>query len=131
MKCQNNTSTLFVYLAVVATLLGGIGAALMVVAKSAVVTQQTAQDKSPLQVRLESAREIREALAKPVPAPQPLPPITAKLSKPLTKVAAAKPEPVKQSRPKVVTQAREVFASFEPSAPQRFFGFMAFGPGMR
>ena len=40
------------------------------------------REKTVLKERLESAREIRRALARPVPPPDPLPPITAKPANP-------------------------------------------------
>ena len=45
-------------------------------------TRRTEQEKTVLNQRLESAREIRQALARPVPPPDPLPPINAKLANP-------------------------------------------------
>jgi hypothetical protein len=40
--------------------------------------RRSEQEKTVLAERIESAREIRRALARPVPPPDPLPPITAK-----------------------------------------------------
>jgi hypothetical protein len=48
--------------------------------------RRSEQEKTLLNERIESAREIKRALARPVPPPEPLPPITAKLANP-TKVA--------------------------------------------
>ena len=43
-------------------------------------TRRAQQEKTLISERIESAREIRRALARPVPPPDPLPPITAKLA---------------------------------------------------
>src|SRR4051794_12540607 len=42
--------------------------------------RRSEQEKTLLNERIESAREIKRALARPVPPPEPLPPITAKLA---------------------------------------------------
>ena len=73
---------------------------------------QTAEiEKTLLDTRVESSREIRQALAKPIPRPEPLGPVTAKLARSIeaTKLAAT---------PKLSKQARDAFASADrPAAP--------------
>ena len=127
---NNRSSVLSVamYLAVAATLVGGIGVALSAVTSSVVSQQSVARAKTPFEIQLDSAREVREALAKPIPAPQPLPRITAKLEKPVAKVVA-RSVPPKRNTEVAMRESRQAFASIEPPAPlQSFFEFMAFGP---
>ena len=94
-------------------------------------TQQTAKAKSPLEVHFASAREIREALARPIPGPEPLPPISSKVNKPTVKVAEAKAEPPPKPK-RSESRGSEAFASIEPFQQQPpFFQFMAFGPARR
>ena len=128
---NNRSSVLSVamYLAVAATLVGGIGVALSAVTGSVVSQQYVARVKTPFEIQLNSAREVREALAKPIPAPQPLPKITAKLEKPIAKVAASRPLTPPRNTEVAMRGSRQAFASIEPPAPpQSFFEFMAFGP---
>ena len=119
-------AALAVYGVVAFTLMGGIGLGVAAIATTAVVSSPSVQDKTALQLRIESAREVREALAKPVPAPAPLPPITAKLERPVPKVAA---RPAPQRNPEyAMRQARQAFASIDgpPPQPQSFFSFLGF-----
>ena len=129
---MNNRSlvlSVVVYAAVAATLLAGMGVALTAVTSSVVSQPAVARAKTPFEIQLDSAREVREALAKPIPAPQPLPQITAKLEKPIAKVAAARPLPPKRNTEVAMRESRQAFASIDPPAPpQSFFEFMAFGP---
>lgn len=129
MNNRSSVSSLVMYVAVAATLVGGVGVALTVVTSSVVSQPIVARAKTPFEIQLESAREVREALAKPIPAPQPLPQITAKLEKPIAKVAARRPLPPKRNTDVAMRESRQAFASIDPPAPpQSFFEFMAFGP---
>ena len=56
----------------------GLGLTAVVKAASA-LSQQTQRERTLLDLRMESSREIRQALAKPLPHSEPLPPITARL----------------------------------------------------
>ena len=128
MNNRSSVSSLVMYVAVAATLVGGIGIALTVVTNSVASQQVVARAKTPFEIQLDSAREVREALAKPIPAPQPLPRITAKLEKPVAKVVA-RSVPPKRNTEVAMRESRQAFASIEPPAPpQSFFEFMAFGP---
>jgi hypothetical protein len=128
MNNRSSVSSLVMYVAVAATLVGGIGIALTVVTSSVASQQVVARAKTPFEIQLDSAREVREALAKPIPAPQPLPRITAKLEKPVAKVVA-RSVPPKRNTEVAMRESRQAFASIEPPAPpQSFFEFMAFGP---
>jgi hypothetical protein len=129
MNNRSSILSLAMYVAVAGTLVGGIGVALTVVASTVVSHEAVARAKTPFEIQLESAREVREALAKPIPAPQPLPQITAKLEKPVAKVAATRPLSPKRNTEVAMRQSRQAFASIDPPAqPQSFFEFMAFGP---
>lgn len=130
---KNNATAFGIYIAVAIALVAGIGVAMAALVVSSAGIQQTAKTKSPLELQVANAREIREALARPIPGPEPLPPISSKVNKPTVKVAEIKPEPPsKPKRPRVVRQAGEAFASIEPFQQQPpFFQFMAFGPGRR
>ena len=130
MSSRSSVLSLSVYVAVAATLVGGIGIALTAVTISVTSEQSVARAKTPFEIQLDSAREVREALAKPIPAPEPLPKITAKLEKPLAKVVVAtRSAPPKRNSEVAMRESRRAFASIEPSAPpQSFFEFMAFGP---
>ena len=128
MNNRSSVSSLVMYVAVAGTLLGGIGVALTVVTSSVASQQSATRVKTPFEIQLDSAREVREALAKPIPAPQPLPQITAKLEKPIAKVEA-RSVPPKRNTEVAMRELRQAFASIDPpAAPQSFFEFMAFGP---
>ena len=129
MNNRSSVSSLVMYVAVAATLVSGIGVALTAVTSSVASQHAVARVKTPFEIQLDSAREVREALARPIPAPQPLPQITAKLEKPITKVAA-RSVPLKRTNTEVaMRESRQAFASIDPPAPpQSFFEFMAFGP---
>jgi hypothetical protein len=125
---KSTPSTFTVYAAAAAALVGGIGVGF---AGVMVAAPQAERTKTALELRVESAREIKQALAQPIPVPEPLPPISSKTNKPAVKVAEAKPEPpTKPKRSRVARQARAAFASMQ-FEQRPFFGFMAFGPGMR
>lgn len=129
MNNRNTASVLVVYSVVVATLVGGIGIALAMVSGSAGSLEQSTRAKTPFEIQLQSAREVREALAKPVARPEPLAPITARLEKPVAKLAAVRPAP-KRNPELAMRQAQQAFANIEPES-QSFFSFLAFGPGRR
>lgn len=96
-----------IYFMVIGTLLIGAALGLMkVVETSAGVAVYSEREKTQLDLRVESAREIREALAKPIPLPEPLPPMAAKFERATPTVAAVAPK-----RPTVLRQARAAFAS--------------------
>jgi hypothetical protein len=65
--------------------------------------------------RLATARSIKQVLAKPVPRPEPLAPITAKPEHAASKLAAA-PRP---AQPKLSPEARGAMASTDVSAQFR------------
>jgi hypothetical protein len=117
-------AALAVYIAVLLTLLGGIGIALATVVRSTGAATASPQEKTALQVQVESAREVREALARPIAGPTPLGPITAKLAKPPAKVAAL-PTP-KRNTEQAMRRGREAFASIDAPPTDSFFGFLGF-----
>ena len=128
MNNRSSISSLIMYVAVAGTLLGGIGVALTVVTSSVASEPSVTRVKTPFEIQLDTAREVRDALAKPIPTPQPLPQITAKPEKPIAKVAA-RSVPPKRNTEVAMRESRQAFASIDsPAAPQSFFEFMAFGP---
>jgi hypothetical protein len=118
---------LAIYAAVAVALLGGIGVSFAAIVNSAVVSEPPVKVRSPLDARIESAREVRLALAKPLPAPDPLPPITAKVHRPAPKVAAR--PTTKPSEARAMEGARQVFAKIDSPepAPAPVFGLLSFG----
>jgi hypothetical protein len=127
MHNRGSVTVVSVYAAIVAALIGSIAIALAVVGSS-VASLPSARTKSAFETQLESAREIREALAKPVPQPERLGPITSKPAK----VAGAKSAPKKQTHDVASRQSRQAFANIhEPRQPQEFFGFLSFAPDGR
>jgi len=122
-------SALAVYIAVVMTLLGGIGLALATIVSSSGASPQIIQDKTLLQVQIDGAREVRASLAKPIPAPEPLPQITAKLQKPVAKAVAIRSAP-KRNSDVAMREARQVFARIDPPAREQSFfeRLLGFGP---
>jgi hypothetical protein len=60
---------------------------------------QSRREKTVLDERIATAREIKDALRRPLPGPEPLGPITAKLANPAGSKIASAPE--KKSRPKI------------------------------
>ena len=82
------------------------------------------REKTVLNGRIESAREIRRALARPVPPPDPLPPITAKLAHPekvakpdkLGRVASGKTTGEKPAKLKIPAAAWNAMAKGETDA---------------
>ena len=132
MENRSSVAVLSVYLSVMAALVGSIGVALALLGGS-VVSEPSPRAKSSFEIQLESAREIREALAKPIPQPERLTPMTAKPAK----VASARTAPKKHNSDAAMRQSRQAFANIDQSGqprqsqPQGFFGFLAFGPGGR
>jgi hypothetical protein len=132
MENRSSVAVLSVYLAVIAALVGSIGVALAMLGGS-VVSEPSPRAKSPFEIQLESAREIRQALARPIPQPERLTPITAKPAK----VASARTAPNRHNSDATMRQSRQAFANVDrpgqpqQSQPQGFFGFLAFGPGGR
>jgi hypothetical protein len=104
------------YCGVTAALVICSSLSLAVVINAGAGLSQTAEiEKTLLDYRVESSREIRQALAKPIPRPEPLGPITAKLAGSIeaTKLAA---------KPKLSKQARDAFANADlPAVPSRTY----------
>ena len=128
MNHRSPISNLAIYAAVLSTQLGGLGVSLVILS-AAILSQETqVRAKTPFEIQLESAREIRQALAKPILGPPPPPPITGKLEKPVPKLAAVRPTSPKRNREAAMREARQVFASMSPSPPaQSYLGFMPLG----
>ena len=109
-------SLLAIYFGIIGTLVAGAGLGLTkIVDASTGMAHHSEREKSLLDERLATARSIKQVLAKPVPRPEPLAPITAKPEHAASKVAAApKPAPSKLS-----AEARDAMASTDFSAHSR------------
>jgi hypothetical protein len=106
------SAAVVMYSAAIAALIFCAGIGLMIVASASIAPSQKAEsEKTILEQRIESAREVRAALAKGVAKPEPLPPITAKLAKDMRSVQTVTAATVKPERPKLSAQARNAFAS--------------------
>jgi hypothetical protein len=116
MKDRGIPFLLTIYFGVIGTLAAGAGLGLMkVVDASSGMARHSERENSLLNERLATARNIKQVLAKPVPRPEPLAPITAKPEHAAAKVAAA----AKPARPKLSAEARDAMASTDVSAPSR------------
>ena len=105
---------LAVYFAAIGTLLtcAGVGIGQVVKASAGLSQQAGERDKTLVELRAESAREIRHALAKPLPRPEPLSPITARVAHVAGSVVVAS----RTDRQKLMDQARDAFAGVELSS---------------
>jgi hypothetical protein len=77
MDNRSSVTVVGVYAAVVAALVCSIGIALAIISGS-MVSERAPRAKTAFEMQLENARDIRQALAKPIPQPERLAPITAK-----------------------------------------------------
>jgi hypothetical protein len=110
------SKALLTYCGVVAALAICSGLSLALVVNAGAGLSQTAEiEKTLLDYRIESSREIRQALAKPIPRPEPLGPITAKLARSVESTMLA-------AKPKLSKQAADAFASADlPAVPARTY----------
>jgi hypothetical protein len=93
----------FLYIGVLVVALAGIGVSLIVMMQGATWSSQQVQPTL-LDLRVQSSREIRQALAKQLPLPEPLPPRSAHAAG--SRVAVSLPMPRKLSQ-----TARDALAS--------------------
>jgi hypothetical protein len=118
-ECRNVSAAVVMYSTAIVALIFCSGIGLMIVASASIAPNQKAEaEKTILEQRIESAREVRAALAKGVAKPEPLPPITAKLARDLKAVQSA--ATIMPERPKLTAQARNAFASTDFSAAQPY-----------
>ena len=109
-------SLLAIYFGIIGILVAGAGLGLTkIVDASTGMARHSEREKSLLDERLATARNIKQMLAKPVPRPEPLAPITAKPEHAASKVAAT-PTP---ARSKLSAEARDAMASTDVSAQVR------------
>ena len=102
----------------------GLGLTAVVKAASA-LSQQTQRERTLLDFRMESSREIRQALAKPLPQPEPLPPITARLHHAAGFAVAS----INPDRRKLTDEAHSAFASPQwPSSGTQLKAYAEFDP---
>ena len=111
MRAGTGLSTFFLYVGIIIVATLCIAFSLdSVVRASASLVQVAQRDKTPLEIKIDSARQIRESLSKPQPTIEPLPPITAKLARAVTAAKA-----VSNQKPK--TLSSEALNSFA-AAPE-------------
>ena len=109
-------SLLAIYFGIIGILVAGAGLGLTkIVDASTGMARHSEREKSLLDERLATARSIKQVLAKPVPRPEPLAPITAKPEHAASKVAAAPTS----ARPRLPAEARDAMASVDFSAQSR------------
>lgn len=102
----------------------GLGLTAVVRAASA-LSQQTQRERTLLDLRMDSSREIRQVLAKPLPQPEPLPPITARLHH----AAGFAVANINPDRRKWMDEARGAFASPQwPSSGIQLKAYAEFSP---
>ena len=97
--------------------LTGIASRLAAVETDGAETELSLVHKHQLDIRMQSLREIRQALAKPLPPPEPLARITSHAAHRVGKTVAAA---IKASRPnysKSMAEARNVLGKIEPATP--------------
>ncbi len=94
--------------AVVTLVIGSALSLALIVSAGAGLSHTSEIEKTLLDARVESARAIKEALAKPIPRPEPLAPVTAKLARSLE---AEKQDTKIVAKPRLSKQARDAFAS--------------------
>lgn len=89
LQTRSHSSMLLIYIGAIFTALAVIALGLMaIVQASAALSPANPRDKTMVELQVESAREIRRALAVPVVV-EPLPPITARMARDVRSVASA------------------------------------------
>jgi hypothetical protein len=117
MQTRTHSSLLLVYIGAIFTALAVIALGLMaIVQASAALFQSSPQEKTVLELQVETARESRRALAVPVVIP-PLPPITASLARDVRAVATAQVR--KPARRAIPTEALNAMAMDQSEATPR------------
>jgi hypothetical protein len=106
-------SLLAIYFGIIGILVVGAGLGLTkIIDASTGMARHSEREKSLLDERLATARSIKQVLAKPVPPPEPLAPITDKPEHAAPKLAAA-PKPAGS---RLSVEARDAMASVDFSA---------------
>lgn len=91
------------------------GSGLFALKVSAKLLPDSSREKSSFETQLETARHIRQALSKPPPAPEPLPPLTAKRANPAPQAVAVAEKPRR-----IPNEARNAMAMETGSRVQSF-----------
>ena len=111
------------YAAAALVLIGMIGGGgLWIWQASAGLLPDTSHEKSAFELQLETARNIREVLAKPLPRPGPLPPITAERANPVPRatVIAEKPRRIPYGAWGAMAMDTRKVPTFQYAPPDRF-----------
>ena len=105
MQTRSTLSSLLIYIGAAATALSVVILGLTAVVKASTGWSQTSpRDKTVLELQVESARDIRRALAIPVVTP-PLPPITTRPARDIQTVAVQEKKPARVRLPQAATNA--------------------------
>lgn len=116
LQTRSHSSLLLIYIGATFTALAVIALGLMaIVQASAALSPAGPRDKTVLELQVESAREIRRALAVPVII-QPLPPITARMARDPRSVASAQDR--KPARTALSQEALNAMAMGPSEAPR-------------
>ncbi len=116
LQTRSHSSMLLIYIGAIFAALAIIALGLMaIVQASAALSPTGARDKTVLELQVESAREIRRALAVPVVV-EPLPPITARMAREVRSVASGQDR--KPARTALSQEALNAMA-MEPSETSR------------
>ena len=116
LQTRSHSSMLLIYIGAIFTALAVIALGLMAIMQaSAALSPAGPRDKTVLELQVESAREIRRALAVPVIV-EPLPPITARMARDVRSVASAQDR--KPARMALSAEALNAMA-MEPSEAPR------------
>jgi hypothetical protein len=107
MRALRTLALMVVAYAATALILIGVisGGGLWALKASARLLPDTSREKTSFELQLETARDIRQVLATPVPPPAPLPPITAKRANPIPRASVM----VEKQR-RISPEAREAMA---------------------
>ena len=117
MNSRSQSSVIVTYFAVIAAALSALALGTTVIVKASTgVSEASVRDKTMLELQVESAREIRRALATPVAVPAKLPPITARPARDIRAAALpAKPVRAKPSQEAMNAMAMDQSGAYSSS----------------
>ena len=119
MPTRSTSSSVLVYVGVAATALSVVIVGLTAVVKASTGwSHASAREKTVLELQVESARDIRRALATPVVTP-PLPPITARPARDIQAVAVQEKKPPRIRLPHAAmnAMAMDLNGAYQSAAP--------------
>ena len=113
---QSLVLTCVISVAITGISLGSIGGALILMTATNLpleISEQMQEGRTRLDQKLEDSREIRGALAKPLPSPEPLPRVTALVRSARARARVASPQSAAIHASRI--QARNAFARIAPT----------------